>query len=56
MGIAERRAEYETPRFVLSPGANVLTLKCLDGAEPAGDGNPRLLSVAVFHVEVVIEK
>ena len=56
MGIAEKRAVYETPRFLLRPGANVVTVKSLDGAEPAGDGNPRLLSVAVFHVDVIVEK
>jgi hypothetical protein len=54
--VAESRAEYQTPPFEVPEGTSFITLESLDGAEPPATGDPRRLSVAVFHMELVAEK
>jgi hypothetical protein len=51
--VAESPAEYQTSGFDLPAGTDLITLEALEPGETPGTADPRLLSVAVFRIELV---
>lgn len=54
--VHEVGAEYQTPEFELPAGTTVMTLESLEPGESPATGDPRLLSIAVFRIEIVVAK
>lgn len=54
--IAEGRSEYQTPVFDVPEGSHLIGLESLDGAEAPGTGDSRRLSVAIYRVELVVDR
>lgn len=49
-------AEFQTPPFDVPAGTNAIALQSLDAGEYPGSGDSRLLSIAIFHVELIAER
>jgi len=54
--IAEGLSEYQTPAFDIPAGSHLIELESLDGAETPGGGDSRRLSVAIYRVELIVER
>jgi hypothetical protein len=54
--VTTSRSVYETAPFRLPPGPVHVRFDSADGADPADSGDPRLLSVAVFGLRVLVGK
>lgn len=51
--VAEDRREFETAPIALPSGLAVVSFESLDGSDSPGGGDPRRISVALFHFEIV---
>jgi hypothetical protein len=54
--VATDRGEHQTSGFTLPSGTSVIALESLDGADAPDTGDPRRLSVAVFRVELAVNR
>lgn len=54
--VPAERTTFETGDFQLPAGPSVIRFDSLDGADPAGGGDPRRLSIAVFGVRVLVAR
>jgi hypothetical protein len=54
--IQTKIGEYQTSSFELPAGTTVMTLESLEPGESPTTGDPRLLSIAVFRIEIVATK